>query len=316
MRLLAFAHAHSPERAVTLGVLALRPRRYIGEGIETMGPPIPGLSIRSTRCDEEPTYHPESGIYGFLRLPAGRNRFHIIDPRATYLERAIEVDVPDRSEVQVALEHGIDPSPELPGVRYAGVAMRPSISYPSTSGETVVWGQVGSNQGHPMPYTGLQIETRFKAEGGMSVDGVVTTYTNLDGMYLARLPHERGVFRTVPDDDVDHGRSLIESIPHDGETEIPAAHRTERVMEFKRRLSVFRLNDQALQKLIGLSDIDPLHTFPANFDNDLQSSDGPYTKVGFTLWDEVGNELNGEDGQLPMLSIKVGRRVRRDIRLP
>ena len=140
-RPLVWAAAYSPDRITIAAVLGLRPLRYAGEGSPLAGPPIERLSITAVGSTERPSYHDSTGLYGFLKLPAGARRIEITDPARRVLPWAITANVPDRSTIRAALQAGVTP-PSSPPPLLLDVALRPAPGVPLSPGLTAIWGAV------------------------------------------------------------------------------------------------------------------------------------------------------------------------------
>jgi hypothetical protein len=144
---LAFAAGFRVDRSVDLGSVALRVAAYRAEG-EAPGAPIDGLRVVDVARGDRALWHGSTGVYGFLNLPAGPRRFRITDPARRWLEREVEVDVPDREALRAALIAGAAP-PVDPGPTWVDVPMYPTIELAIPSSELVVWGVV-SRGGAPV----------------------------------------------------------------------------------------------------------------------------------------------------------------------
>lgn len=299
MNALEFAASFASDRLVTVGVLGLRVRQYVCEGI--LGQPVSDLSVRSTRSDESPLYHASTGIYGFLDLKPGQHRIHVVDPVGRFLPLAKDVDVPNREAARTLLMAGLAPPGRLPDTAYPTALARPAVGYPVSGGETVVWGSVREPAGRPVPFARIRIETKFK--GG---DNGVVTYSDLAGVYLARLPGERPDFTLPAPDEVPP-----EPVP--GPLVTPPADTdddpTELIVEFERDITVHRLRDEP-DETLGSSEA--LRVFPADFDElDPDAADSPYrAPVGVELW--PGGVAPG-DPKPTKIMVHVGRRARWDI---
>jgi hypothetical protein len=182
-RPLDWAAAYSPDRITIAAVLGLRALRYTGEGSPPAGPPVEQLSVTAIGSVERPSYHNSTGLYGFLRLPAGTRRIEITDPARRVLPWAITASVPDRSKIIAALQAGVIP-PSSPPPLLVDVALRPALGAPLLPGLTAIWGIVReSGNGAPVPLARIACAT----VGG----GSVVTYAQRDGGFVIVLPLEK-----------------------------------------------------------------------------------------------------------------------------
>lgn len=181
-RPLVWAAAFAPDRIAIAAVLGVRALRYTGEGRPLAGPPIERLSIAAIGSPERPSYHDSTGLYGFLKLPAGARRIEITDPARRVLPWAITATVPDRSAIRAALQAGVAP-PSLPAPLLLDVALRPAPGAPLPPGLTAIWGMVREMaSGSPVPLARIACAT---------VGGSVVTYTQRDGGFVLVLPLEK-----------------------------------------------------------------------------------------------------------------------------
>ncbi|CAB5089561.1 hypothetical protein D3OALGA1CA_5789 [Olavius algarvensis associated proteobacterium Delta 3] len=199
MNLVERAEFSSPERRVQIGILALEVNEYHGTEIisavppettrDISGSPVQGLHVWSQESSEIPIFHDSTSTYGFLKLPVGKQRIFIQDPKNYYQPYALEIDVkPERYHVKEMLERGITPPPGSEGLIKRRVLLRHNFRFPLSSGKAAVWGQVRKDQGRPLPFSWLEFETRLNGNVGK-----IRTYTGIDGMYLAFFPQERGI---------------------------------------------------------------------------------------------------------------------------
>ena len=155
--------------------------------------------------------------------------------------------------------------------------------------------------GRLVPFARIRIETKFKG-----VDNGVVTYSDLAGVYLARLPGERPDFTLPAPDEVPP-----EPVP--GPLDTPPADTdddpTELIVEFERDITVHRLRDEP-DETLGSSEA--LRAFPADFDElDPDAADSPYrAPAGIELW--PGGVAPG-DPKPTKIMVHVGRRARWDI---
>jgi hypothetical protein len=182
-RPLAWAAAYAPDRITIAAVLGLRMLRYMGEGSLPAGPPIDRLSVTAIGSPERPSYHGSTGLFGFLRLPAGPRRIEITDPAQRVLPWAITAAVPDRSAIRDALQAGVAP-PSSPPPLLVDVALRPAPGSPLTLGLTAIWGIVRESVGGAsVPLARIACAT----VGGSSV----VTWSARDGGFVIVLPLEK-----------------------------------------------------------------------------------------------------------------------------
>lgn len=300
MNVLDFAASFASERTVALGVLAVQARQYVSKDVA--GQAVPGLSVWSIESEERPLYHPSTGVYGFLGLKQGTHRIHIVDPLGRYLPQAQEVEVPDREAARKRLLRGVESADRLPDTAYPIVLVRPGIGYPLLGGDTAVWGSVRRPSGQPVPFARIRIRTKYR-----NVDTDLVTYTDLNGVYLARLAGERPEFNLPEPGDLppDPGPGPLETPPADTDD----ADDTELIVEFEREITVHRLkNEPQIRSGSG----DPLRTLPADFDKlDPDAPNGPYrASAEFELW--PGGAEPNEPGPTK-ITFHVGRRARWDI---
>lgn len=185
-RPLAWAAQHGAERLTVVGVLALRPRRYLSEGTPPSLASIAGLRIRIDGFDELPHWHLSTGLYGYLRLPVGEWRVEIDDPARRYLPQAVLATVPDRRGVRQALEAGGTPPPGSPGPLLLDLALRPSPEMALPPGSTALWGVLRDSVGG-RPVVGALLSLTTVNQG---VADSVSTLSGSDGSYLLALPGE------------------------------------------------------------------------------------------------------------------------------
>jgi hypothetical protein len=296
MTTLAFARRHAPERTVIAGALAVHPLTYRVQGAGPAPASLPGLRVRAVGSGEAPIYHPSSGVYGFLRLPPGTHRLHLTDPGDRFLPRAQTVDVPDRAAAVAILAAGAAPPPGAPGPAYLSVAMRPAIGFPLRRSDTAVWGEIRRASGEPLPFARLRLATRLDG-----ADAEVVTYSDLMGVFLARLPGERATF------------VLPEPVDEDADPP-PADDETELIRTFPRALSVHVLSEAALA---GVRGADPLAGFPADFDDlDPDAPGSPYIAPAYRLLDVANDTAAAVDpGDPGEVTVQIGQRWRWDIEI-
>lgn len=181
--LLEWAARHSPDRIAAVGVLAVRVRRYLSEGVAPALEPIPGLRLRVAGHDERPFWHASTGLYGFLGIPPGEARIEIEDPAGRWQAQAISALVPDRSALRRALEEGSAPA-AVPAPAYPAVALRPAPAMALAPGLSALWGVVRDG-GRPVAGALLEIDT---VRAGLA--DRVTGLSGADGSYLLVLAGE------------------------------------------------------------------------------------------------------------------------------
>jgi len=183
---LAFAAAHGADRIVALGVLGLRALRYVGQGRQPLGPPIPGLAVTAEGAAERPGWHGATGVYGFLRLPPGPRPVLLRDPGGRFQPARLALTVPDRSALRALLESGITPPDMAPRPLLRDVALHESATAPIPPGITAVFGQVRDAAGRPVALARLALNTLI--EGAMRRH---VAWSEADGSFAFRLPGER-----------------------------------------------------------------------------------------------------------------------------
>jgi hypothetical protein len=182
---MTWAAGHSPDRLAVVGVLAVRPRRYLSEGAPLGLGPMPGLEVRVKGGSEVPLWHASTGLYGFLRLAPGPARVEVSDPSGRYLPQAINAQVPDRTAVREALQRGRTPPTGAPAL-FLDLGLRPALGLALPPGSSAIWGLVRRrSDGTPVPGALIGGET---VRAGMA-DGV-TTLSGPDGTYVLVLPGE------------------------------------------------------------------------------------------------------------------------------
>lgn len=147
MSLRAFTAGARVDRSVDVGSLALRLAAYRAEDEPTVAP-IEGLRVTDAARGDRALWHASTGVYGFVNLPPGVRRFRVTDPARRWLDREVEVEVPDREALRAALLAGAPP-PIDAGPAWVDVPMYPGVELPIPSSETVVWGVV-SRGGAPV----------------------------------------------------------------------------------------------------------------------------------------------------------------------
>ncbi|HMW18928.1 MAG TPA: hypothetical protein PKN13_13660 [Accumulibacter sp.] len=185
-RPLDWAGRHGAERLTAVGVLALRPRRYLSDGVPPALATIAGLRLRVDGFSELPYWHVSTGLYGYLRLPAGEWRIEIDDPARRYLAQAVLANVPDRRGVRQALEAGGVPPPGSPGPLLLDLALRPSPEMALPPGGTALWGVLRDSVGG-RPVVGAVLSLATVNQG---LADTVSTLSGVDGSYLLVLPGE------------------------------------------------------------------------------------------------------------------------------
>jgi hypothetical protein len=186
---LAWAARRAPDRNAAAGVLGIRPLYYVGEAMAPRPPAIEGLRVTAVGAAEVPTFHAETGLYGFVRLPAGARRIEISDAAQRFMPCAVIALVPDRAPIRRVLESGGTP-PVLPSPLLIDVALRPAPAAPMSPGMTGVWGVVREISGAPVPLARVACATA----GG----GTVVAYAGRDGGYVLALPAERPASLATP----------------------------------------------------------------------------------------------------------------------
>lgn len=140
MNPLAFAAGFRVDRSVDVGSAALRVAAYRAEGEATVAP-VEGLRVVDVARGDRALWHASTGVYGFVNLPAGVRRVRVGDPSRRWLDRDVDVAVPDREALRAALLAGAPP-PADGGPAWVDVPMYPTIELSIPSSETVVWGVV------------------------------------------------------------------------------------------------------------------------------------------------------------------------------
>jgi hypothetical protein len=284
------------ERQALLGLLALRPVLYQSEA----RPPRPlahgNLQIRDTRHREVPTWHPNTGIYGFLHLPYGLRRLHVTDPSGRLLPRALAPTVPDRSPLVQRLREGRPPDSREPAPAYLDLLLRPAIGTPPLPGETQVWGEVRGEDGRPLPSARPALAPRH--DGGADT---VIGYSDATGRYLLVLPGERTEPLASPSAD-DSADSVPAMVDNDA---APALLLPERTVQ--RAVSVHLL------RLPPAADPDPLTAFSADFDVlDPDSATGPYRPATMlSIWQDGQPVVPASDPA--SIAVEIGSRTRWDL---
>jgi hypothetical protein len=275
---LAFAATHSVDRVVALGVLALRPLRHVAIGRPAAPPPVEGLRVAAEGVAERPGWHPETGLYGFLRLPPGPRRLLVTDPAGRFQPAVFSVVVPDRSAVRRRLEAGIAAPDMAPRPLLREVELHAAPTAPLVPGTTAAWGQVRDAAGQPVALARLMVSTL--------VDGAVRhhlSWSAADGSYALRLPGERP--------DIIGGdppwRATRQLVVHAPRSALAAA---------------------LAQDFLG--------ALPAERDAiDLDAPGAPFERRAFALRDARGIRRTGAPGNDPTLPIFGGQQTRWDIEL-
>jgi hypothetical protein len=187
---LRWAARRSVERRVVAGLLGVRALRYAGQSVPPNPPAIEGLQVVAAGAAEVPTFHAETGLYGFVRLPPGPRRIELSDATGRFQPSAITVAVPDRGPIQQALEAGGAP-PLMPPPLLVDVALRLMPAAPTSPGMTTVWGVVReASSGAPVPLARIACTTVGS--------GNVVSYAGRDGSYLLVFPAERPTSLATP----------------------------------------------------------------------------------------------------------------------
>jgi hypothetical protein len=187
---LQWAARRAAERRVVVGLLGIRALRYVGQSVPPIPPAIEGLQVVAVGAAEVPTFHAETGLYGFVRLPPGPSRIELSDATGRFQPYAVTAVVPDRGPIGRALETGGAP-PLLPGPLLVDVALRLMPAAATSPGMTTVWGVVReASSGTPVPLARIACTT----VGG----GSVVAYAGRDGGYLLAFPAERPASLATP----------------------------------------------------------------------------------------------------------------------
>jgi hypothetical protein len=278
---MTWAAGHSPDRIAAVGVLAIRPRRYLSDGVALGLTPIPGLRVRVPDREETPIWHQSTGLYGFLRLPPGTARVEVSDPAGRYLPQALTAAVTNRQSVRAALEAGEVPDANAPRPLYLDVALRPAIDFAVPPGTAAIWGLVrGRDDRRPVPGALVGLDTVLTG-----VADRVTGMSGPDGCYLLVLPGEamdRGVAPPVRRFD----RRLTVEAPRP-----PLAAALAGPQGYLRALP---------PGVFGLSDADRTALFQVR---------------DFQLRPAVGALRERVNDQNPLTTVSIGERVRWDIEL-
>lgn len=179
----ALLASRAAERVPLAGRLAVRALHYAGDGRPPALPPIEGLAVRVRGVGERPSWHPGTGVYGFLRVPPGPATIVIVDPARRLLPWVVEATVPDRSAVTDAIVAG-QPPPAIPPL-VLDVPLRATGEGPLPAG-TSVRGIVRGPDGAIVPLARVSVATVFGATPGR-----VTTWADDRGAFLLPLPGER-----------------------------------------------------------------------------------------------------------------------------
>jgi hypothetical protein len=187
---LQWAARRSAERHAVVGLLGVRALRYVGQSVPPNPPAIEGLQVVVAGAAEVPTFHAETGLYGFVHLPPGPRRIELSDATGRFQPYAISVVVPDRGQIKQALETGGAPPLQLPPL-LVDVALHLVPAAPTSPGMTIVWGVVReAASGAPVPLARIACTT---VSGGN-----VVGYAGSDGSYLLAFPAERPASLTTP----------------------------------------------------------------------------------------------------------------------
>ena len=187
---LQWAARRSAERHAVVGLLGVRALRYVGQSVSPNPPAIEGLQVVAVGAGEVPTFHAETGLYGFVRLPPGPRRIEVVDATGRFQPYAITAVVPDRGPIGQALETGGAP-PLQPPPLLVDVALRMVPAAPTSPGMTTVWGVVReASSGAPVPLARISCTT-------VGDDNVIG-YAGSDGSYLLVFPAERPASLATP----------------------------------------------------------------------------------------------------------------------
>lgn len=167
MSLRSFMEAHSVDRSVHRGSMALRCGRYVADGA-AHGPPIEGLRVRDGERDGR--WHASTGVYGFVDAPSGLRELLVEDPAGHHLPRRVMADFPDRAA-----------TPD-PGARWLSLAMLPTLALPISPAETVIWGALRDAADQPVPLAFVRVSTATRSFRALS---------DLQGTFLLWLVGER-----------------------------------------------------------------------------------------------------------------------------
>lgn len=276
-RLMTWAAGRSPDRIPLVGVLAVRPRRYLSDGIPLGLAALPGIEVRVAGRAEVPLWHPSTGLYGFLHLAPGPVRIEVLDPTRRFLPQVLTAQVPDREPVRAALALGQFPAPGSPGALILDVGLRPGVELALPPGATALWGVV-RRRADGVPVAGALLSLATVHAGAPDR---VTTLSGPDGTYVLVLPGEL-VDRSVAPPVRRFNRALTVHIPRP-----PLAA------------------ELAQGYLAGL---------PAGvFGLTAAQRNALYRQVNFQLRAGDGSLRPRVGGQNPLTTVSIGERVRWDI---
>jgi hypothetical protein len=265
---LQWAARRSAERRVVVGVLGIRALRYVGQSVPANLPAIEGLQVVAVGAGEVPTFHAETGLYGFVRLPPGPRRIEVSDVTGRFQPYAVIATVPDRGPIGQALEADGAP-PLLPPPLLVDVALRLMPVAPTSPGMTTVWGVVReASSKASVPLARIACTT----VGGGNVVG----YAGRDGSYLLAFPVER-----------------------------PASLATPPQFVFQRTLA---LHSPSAAIAAALASKSFAGGMPADLDKiDPTAADSPFTSRSFQLRAVGGAVTPGPNPTLPVLAAQRSR---------
>ncbi len=192
--LLTWAAGRGGHCLAAVGVLGVRPLRYLVDGVAPGPQPLAGLSVRVRGEAERPLWHPSTGLYGFLRLPPGPVTIEITDPARRFLPQVVTATLPDRLPVRRALEQCRRPPAGSAAPLLLDVAMHAAPELVLPPGATALWGVVSQlADGAPLAGALIQLESVYAG-----LPHQVTTLSAADGSYLLPLPGEVVDRRVAP----------------------------------------------------------------------------------------------------------------------
>lgn len=193
---LAWARDRGWEGVPRVGSVAIRPVPHrvdedmLPPGLERWLPRerVADLVVRCLGSSQRPSWHPASGLVGFVGLPPGPQTLTVEDPLGRYLPARLNVVVADprawlESLRQLERSEGQEAWPSL----VHRLTLRPSAAAVRTPGRTGIWGQILDGSGRPIPHALIQLQTQFSPR---RQPATVTTWSDSQGGYAFHLDGE------------------------------------------------------------------------------------------------------------------------------
>lgn len=197
--------AGARDLSVHVASLALRISPLRRDGVPDYRNPVTGLDVR-TGQGVAALWHDELGGYGFVDLAPGLHVVYVRDHARRYLDRRLEITVPDRQTTRSALGRGaflevpgLDSMANPPTRDLVDFSLRPRVSgIQMLRGRTTLQGYIERRDGLPAPFA--RVSAKFDQS-----ENSYTTWSDIQGSFV--LPIEASVFLALDEDDDDSAAS-------------------------------------------------------------------------------------------------------------